>query len=190
MEMIFLKLRYFYEILYMVLPLIIMFSISFMRVSHPLSTGLILLFQTTLVAVASGTLNKTFWFSYILFLIFLGGMLVLFIYVASLASNEQFSINFNFTMFIIISTLFMTFFIMMMDPIILSNKMSMIMSSLMNNYKLSSNSLFNSPIYNMPSAFFTFFIISYLLLALLIIVKIMKPHSAPLRLSTYDNTHS
>nr|NP_150626.1 NADH dehydrogenase subunit 6 [Pagurus longicarpus]AAF63430.1 NADH dehydrogenase subunit 6 [Pagurus longicarpus] len=166
------------------LPIIIMFSISFMRVSHPLSTGLVLLIQTTLLAVASGTLNKTFWFSYILFLIFLGGMLVLFIYVASLASNEQFSFDLNFFFFSSIIVLLITFILMIMDPIILANKTSMMTSSLLNNYKFNSSSLFSSPIYNTPSAFFTFFIISYLLLALLIMVKIMKSSSSPLRLLT------
>nr|YP_009632255.1 NADH dehydrogenase subunit 6 [Paralithodes platypus]ASS30841.1 NADH dehydrogenase subunit 6 [Paralithodes platypus] len=170
------------------LPIIIMFSMSFMRVSHPLSAGLILLIQTTLVAVASGTLNKTFWFSYILFLIFLGGMLVLFIYVASLASNEQFTIDINFFLMSFIIVVLVFFLLIIYDPIILSNKMLMMSSSLMNEYKFSSNSLFNSPIYNLPSAFFTFFIISYLLLALLVVVKIMKSSSSPLRLMTYENT--
>nr|YP_007317438.1 NADH dehydrogenase subunit 6 [Paralithodes camtschaticus]AGA84555.1 NADH dehydrogenase subunit 6 [Paralithodes camtschaticus] len=172
------------------LPIIIMFSMSFMRVSHPLSAGLILLIQTTLVAVASGTLNKTFWFSYILFLIFLGGMLVLFIYVASLASNEQFTIDINFFLLSFAIVVVVFFMLIIYDPIILSNKMLMMSSSLMNEYKFSSNSLFNSPIYNTPSAFFTFFIISYLLLALLVVVKIMKSSSSPLRLMTYENTSS
>nr|BBB16294.1 NADH dehydrogenase subunit 6 [Pagurus gracilipes] len=176
--------------LYLILPIIIMFSLSFMRVAHPLSAGLVLLIQTTLVAIASGTLNKTFWFSYILFLIFLGGMLVLFIYVASLASNEQFSIDLVFFSISLTIICFISLLLIMLDPIILSNKMTMIYSSLMNEYKFNSNSLFNSPIYNAPTAFFTFFIISYLLLALLVVVKIMKSSSSPLRLMTYENTHT
>ena len=49
--------------------------------------GLTLLIQTILVSIISGLITKTFWFSYILFLVFLGGILVLFIYVTSLASN-------------------------------------------------------------------------------------------------------
>nr|YP_009642641.1 NADH dehydrogenase subunit 6 [Pagurus nigrofascia]QCI56246.1 NADH dehydrogenase subunit 6 [Pagurus nigrofascia]BBB16255.1 NADH dehydrogenase subunit 6 [Pagurus nigrofascia] len=178
------------DILYLILPIIIMFSISFMRVFHPLSAGLVLLIQTTLVAIASGTLNKTFWFSYILFLIFLGGMLVLFIYVASLASNEQFSIDLTFFLVSFTTICLISLLLITLDPIILSNKMTMACSSLMNDYKFNSNSLFNSPIYNTPSAFFTFFIISYLLLALLVVVKIMKSSSGPLRLMTYENTHT
>lgn len=36
---------------------------------------------------------NTRWFSYILFLIFLGGLIVLFVYTVRLASNEKFSIK-------------------------------------------------------------------------------------------------
>nr|BBB16189.1 NADH dehydrogenase subunit 6 [Pagurus maculosus] len=119
---------------------------------------------------------------------FLGGMLVLFIYVASLASNEQFSIDLTFFLISLSIISFIFLMLLMLDPVILSNKMTMLYSSLMNEYKFSSNSLFNSPIYNTPSAFFTFFIISYLLLALLVVVKIMNSSSSPLRLMTYENT--
>jgi NADH-ubiquinone oxidoreductase chain 6 len=55
--------------------------------------GLVLLIQTLIVALLTGVLASSFWFSYILFLVFLGGMLVLFIYVTRLASNEMFSIS-------------------------------------------------------------------------------------------------
>nr|YP_009918103.1 NADH dehydrogenase subunit 6 [Serratella zapekinae]QLP89005.1 NADH dehydrogenase subunit 6 [Serratella zapekinae] len=67
------------------------FILLFMN--HPLAMGLVLLVQTCLIALLSGTLSSSFWFSYILFLVFLGGMLVLFIYMTSLASNEMFSIS-------------------------------------------------------------------------------------------------
>lgn len=43
----------------------------------------------------------TSWFSYILFLIFLGGLIVLFIYICRLASNEQIYFNFKFSIFLI-----------------------------------------------------------------------------------------
>jgi NADH-ubiquinone oxidoreductase chain 6 len=41
-----------------------------------------------LVALFSSLFISSFWYSYILILVFLGGMLILFIYVASIASNE------------------------------------------------------------------------------------------------------
>nr|UUJ36794.1 NADH dehydrogenase subunit 6 [Epeorus sp. 01 ZXM-2022a] len=66
---------------------------TFLNMSHPLAMGLMLLCQTLLMALITGLLAPSFWFSYILFLVFLGGMLILFIYVTSLASNEMFSVS-------------------------------------------------------------------------------------------------
>jgi hypothetical protein len=63
----------------------------FTQIKHPLAIGLMLLIQTTIVCIIRGTKYKRFWFSYILFIIIIGGMLVLFIYITRLASNEVFS---------------------------------------------------------------------------------------------------
>nr|YP_006665730.1 NADH dehydrogenase subunit 6 [Challia fletcheri]AEP83058.1 NADH dehydrogenase subunit 6 [Challia fletcheri] len=70
--------------------MVIMLGVFFVVGNHPLWMGLILLVQTFLVSLFSGFLLSFFWFSYILFLLFLGGMLVLFMYVCGLASNEMF----------------------------------------------------------------------------------------------------
>jgi NADH-ubiquinone oxidoreductase chain 6 len=60
---------------------------------HPLAVGIILLIQTIITCLIRGLINKRFWFQYILFMEFVGGMLVLFIYVTRLASNEIFSLS-------------------------------------------------------------------------------------------------
>jgi NADH-ubiquinone oxidoreductase chain 6 len=65
----------------------------FIFINHPLAIGLVLLVQTCIIAFLTGCLRSCFWFSYILFLVFLGGILVLFIYMTRLASNEIFSIS-------------------------------------------------------------------------------------------------
>nr|YP_010853096.1 NADH dehydrogenase subunit 6 [Margaritifera hembeli]WGM81314.1 NADH dehydrogenase subunit 6 [Margaritifera hembeli] len=58
---------------------------------HPLSLGLMVLLlafiSCTLIASASP------WYAYMLFFIFIGGMLVMFAYIASLSPNTTFSIN-------------------------------------------------------------------------------------------------
>nr|YP_010853109.1 NADH dehydrogenase subunit 6 [Margaritifera laevis]WGM81327.1 NADH dehydrogenase subunit 6 [Margaritifera laevis] len=58
---------------------------------HPLSLGLMILLlafiSCTLIASASP------WYAYMLFFIFIGGMLVMFAYIASLSPNTTFSIN-------------------------------------------------------------------------------------------------
>jgi len=58
----------------------------------------------TIICLIRGTIYRRFWFSYILFIIIIGGMLVLFIYITRLASNEIFSPS-NKTLIIILPIL-------------------------------------------------------------------------------------
>nr|YP_009343080.1 NADH dehydrogenase subunit 6 [Procambarus acutus]APS87307.1 NADH dehydrogenase subunit 6 [Procambarus acutus] len=158
-------------------------SILFTRLVHPLSMGLTLFIQTLAICITSGFSNNSFWFSYILFLIFLGGMLVLFIYVASLASNEMFGISLNtlLTVTIIMSAICLTSFLV--DPLLTSYKYSISSSSILFSYKFSNAPLMTSTIYNSSSMMFTLFIITYLLLTLFAVVKIINVYSSPLRVN-------
>lgn len=55
---------------------------------HPVIIIVLIISQTIILCITAWFFIKTRWFSYILFLIFLGGLIVLFIYITSLASNE------------------------------------------------------------------------------------------------------
>nr|YP_009093776.1 NADH dehydrogenase subunit 6 [Ulomoides dermestoides]AIS67608.1 NADH dehydrogenase subunit 6 [Ulomoides dermestoides] len=68
-------------------------TLMFMLMKHPLSMGVVLLTQTIIISLITGNLYMNLWFSYILFLIMIGGMLILFMYMTSIASNEKFSLN-------------------------------------------------------------------------------------------------
>lgn len=65
----------------------------FPTLSSPLSIGLCLLLLTLFIALTAGLMYAKLWLSYILVLVFLGGLLVIFIYVALVASNEQFYLS-------------------------------------------------------------------------------------------------
>nr|YP_003734725.1 NADH dehydrogenase subunit 6 [Opisthopatus cinctipes]ADE05874.1 NADH dehydrogenase subunit 6 [Opisthopatus cinctipes] len=71
--------------------MIYLFGFMFIQMIHPLSAGVLIIMQTLIICVIIGTQSMNFWYSYILFLIFLGGLLVLFIYISSLAQNEMFN---------------------------------------------------------------------------------------------------
>nr|QGT77371.1 NADH dehydrogenase subunit 6 [Parapotamon spinescens] len=160
-----------------VIPLIIISSIMFTRVTHPLAMGLNLLIQTIIISLSAGLTTYSFWFSYTLFLIFLGGMLVLFIYVASLASNEFFHFS-PIPLYFIFFMIFICCF-MLLDPILISSFSNLPNASIK---FYSSTSHITSWIFNIPSMYFTLFIISYLLLTLLVVVKIINLFKGPLRL--------
>jgi NADH-ubiquinone oxidoreductase chain 6 len=167
--------------LFIFLPLIISLSLLFTRLKHPLSVGLLLLVQTTIIALCAGSIRHSFWISYIIFLIFLGAILVLFIYVASLASNEKFDFKINIFFFILITWVAIFFTRYFANWFIISSHLK-IQGSIVTNLNLENfNQLATSSLYEIPRAQFTLFVISYLLLTLIIIVKIINIKKLPLR---------
>nr|AGO50137.1 NADH dehydrogenase subunit 6 [Kamimuria wangi] len=91
-------------------------ALIFTRMNHPLAMGLMLLLQLFLVTLITGFMTQSFWFSYILFLVFLGGLLVLFIYVTSLASNEMFTLSTSTLMSVVMLTFFIICLFTVTDP--------------------------------------------------------------------------
>nr|AJF41894.1 NADH dehydrogenase subunit 6 [Bombyx mori]AJH66248.1 NADH dehydrogenase subunit 6 [Bombyx mori] len=166
--------------------LIMMTSIMYFM-NHPLSMGMMILMQTMITCMISGMLVKTYWFSYILFLIFLGGLLVLFIYVSSIASNELFLFNLNMKMLNII--IMMIIIIMMMYFINIKYNNLIENNSEMN--KLFTKMLFFNDenkinlnkMYNNQTSFLTMMLIIYLFVNLVAVVKITNIFYGPLRSS-------
>nr|WEG23134.1 NADH dehydrogenase subunit 6 [Siphona sp. 1 HNL-2023a] len=158
------------------------FNIIFMNMKHPLSMGLILLIQTTLISLYLGLISKTFWFSYILFLVFIGGMLVLFIYTTSLASNEMFSLSTKLMMMSMMMLLLMLTLLTMIDKnlLLMFNNMEMNLMYNMNSF-IMENSLSLNKLYNYPTNLLTILLMNYLLITLVAIVKITKLFKGPLR---------
>ena len=113
----------------------------------------------------------------------MGGILVLFIYVTSLASNEIFkpSSTLIITVFIILIARILVNFI---DPIILPQIKSLKTAQILKNTPYSIDLSLVSTIYNPTTINLTIFIIFYLLLTLIVVVKITDTFFGPLRLST------
>nr|YP_010713852.1 NADH dehydrogenase subunit 6 [Aristaeopsis edwardsiana]WDD39072.1 NADH dehydrogenase subunit 6 [Aristaeopsis edwardsiana] len=164
-------------------PIIIISSLVFTRLLHPLAMGLSLLVQTTMICITAGLSMNSFWFSYILFLIFLGGMLVLFIYVASLASNETFSFS-STLFFLMIMAISLSGLLFFLDPLTLNLSAHISQSSMSADSIFSSTPSLLSAIYNNTTMNMTLFIVMYLLLTLIAVVKITNTFFGPLRLSS------
>nr|AEP27662.1 NADH dehydrogenase subunit 6 [Doydirhynchus austriacus] len=153
-------------------------SIMFLFLNHPLSFGLILLIQTTLISLITGNMNYNYWFSYILFLIMIGGMLILFIYMTSIASNEKFKFSIK---------LFYLFMIMLILTSTLIFTDNFFMNFLNLNYNLTEssslmlNQLSMSKYTNYPTNMIYFMMIIYLFITLIVIVKITEIKFGPLR---------
>lgn len=110
-------------------------------------------------------------------------MLVLFIYVTSLASNEIFSISIKLTLisifiytllFLILIFLDKTLIIYIFENIEINN------FNYLNNF-INENSLNLNKLYNYPTNIITLLLINYLLLTLIAVVKITNIFYGPLR---------
>nr|WHN78755.1 NADH dehydrogenase subunit 6 [Hyalurgus flavipes] len=167
---------------WILLLMMLIFNFIFMNIKHPLAMGLTLLIQTTLISLSSGLMTKSFWFSYILFMVFLGGMMVLFIYVTSLASNEMFSFSIKLLMSSMSFFLFMLMLLYFLKKNLTFEYKNMEMQSIYNlNSYIKENSLSLNKLYNYPNNLLTILLMNYLLITLIAVVKITKMFKGPLR---------
>nr|YP_010987686.1 NADH dehydrogenase subunit 6 [Platystethus arenarius]WON66118.1 NADH dehydrogenase subunit 6 [Platystethus arenarius] len=153
--------------------LMVNFSIMFISCSHPISMGITLLIQTIFMALSMNMLLLTPWFSYILLLVMIGGLLILFIYMTSLMANEKFKFS-PLMLMMNLATIITMIPLNFMDKF---NHMNM-KNYLMFNYSLNLN--FNKFIM-MPSIMSMMILIIYLLMVLIAVVKISNFKSGPLR---------
>nr|UXD78902.1 NADH dehydrogenase subunit 6 [Hipparchia autonoe] len=164
--------------------MVIFLSILMFFINHPISMGLLILLQTLFICLLLGMLINSYWFSYILFLVFLGGLLVLFIYVSSIASNEL--MNFS-----IISKL--NFFIpplILLISILMKNNLNWLNFSInedMNNFInmflfcCNENNINLFKLYNEQTYLLMIMMIIYLFITLIAVVKITNIFFGPLR---------
>nr|YP_009351596.1 NADH dehydrogenase subunit 6 [Microcerotermes progrediens]AQP30046.1 NADH dehydrogenase subunit 6 [Microcerotermes progrediens] len=150
-----------------------MTGLMFTQMKHPLAMGLMLLIQTTMVCLISGTMYSSFWFSYILFMIMIGGMLVLFMYMTSLASNEMFSPSNKMLM----ATLMVLPILLYTMPTVTNNKEMSPHDTMMENEITTTTTV----MYNQMMGTMTTLLVLYMLLTLIVVVNIINLSSGPLR---------
>nr|WMQ77900.1 NADH dehydrogenase subunit 6 [Barsine fuscozonata] len=163
---------------------IIIISLFMLFLNNPLSMGLMILLQTMLICMISGMMINTYWFSYILFLTFMGGLLVMFIYVSSIASNELFKSSLNLKMLLIILFLLMMMFQLMFMKNLFWLNFSL--NSDMNNFFFellfnNENKINLTKLYNNQTFMIMVTLIIYLFITLIAVVKITNIFYGPLR---------
>nr|YP_009002093.1 NADH dehydrogenase subunit 6 [Ricinoides karschii]AGL11955.1 NADH dehydrogenase subunit 6 [Ricinoides karschii] len=68
-------------------------SVLFLATNHPISQIIFLITLTMLISHNIFMLMNNAWYSYVLILIMIGGMMIIFIYMASTLANKKFIIN-------------------------------------------------------------------------------------------------
>ena len=153
----------------------------FSSLKHPLAIGVTLIFQTLLVCIITALLAPSTWFSYILFLIFIGALLVLFIYVATLASNDMFKTSIKLFIIALIVPVAITSVRVVLDSGASITLDLIESSSFTSNVNIRATPPILTNIYNPASFIITNFIILFLLLTLIVVVKLSSNDSGPLR---------
>nr|YP_010183493.1 NADH dehydrogenase subunit 6 [Curtos fulvocapitalis]QVG61309.1 NADH dehydrogenase subunit 6 [Curtos fulvocapitalis] len=158
---------------------IILMTIMFTLINHPMSMGMILLVQTILIAMWTGSLSLSYWYSYILFIVMVGGMLILFIYMTSIASNEKFKFNLKMMIFPMLFLIFILMLMSIKDSIM--SKIYSMNSDLMMNMKLYLFKMSLNKFIFYPLMIMSMLIIIYLLITLIAVTKITNINIGPLR---------
>nr|UIR97935.1 NADH dehydrogenase subunit 6 [Cyphoderus sp.] len=153
--------------------ILLMLSAIMMNLSNPMSVMLIILIQSVNIAMIIWMMNKTAWFSYLLFLIFLGGLMVLFVYITSLASNEKFNPSWKENYSTTIKIMILVSVLFMLWPWNLSKSAPLINMLTLITLNFSNNMI--TPI---------MLVMVYLLITLIVVVKISSKIKGPLRLMT------
>nr|UGS80136.1 NADH dehydrogenase subunit 6 [Acantholachesilla sp. AcspLA] len=159
------------------------FTIMFFFSKNPLSMGLMLILQTISFSLMMHSLQKSFWFLYILILIFIGGMLIMFIYMTSIFPNEKFFFNYKYVMMIFITLIMITSMIIVNMHLSLNFPIM----ELTTNFKMMKNFslMYTIKIFNSPSNLMLIFLVLYLFYCMIIIIKIINVFKGPLRKMIY-----
>uniref|UniRef100_A0A8F8AFF8 NADH-ubiquinone oxidoreductase chain 6 n=1 Tax=Aconurella prolixa TaxID=1671185 RepID=A0A8F8AFF8_9HEMI len=153
----------------MMVKIIMTISTLIMFLKTPMSMGVLLLTQTTLATLLISKMAVTSWMSMVMFMMFIGGLLILFMYMSSIASNEKFKPNFKLM-------LILTMVIIPTEEILMEIQTNELMSM---NIKMDMISM--SKIYNKKTMMMTLFLFIYMLLTMISVTTIVKMFKGPLR---------
>lgn len=157
--------------------LILLITVLFLFIKHPLRMGITLIIQTVLISILTGRIIKSFWFSYILLIILLSGALVLFIYIARIASNEKFYSSVLLTKLIIIIIITSTIICYLIDNVyknIINNEIIRIFLEIRQEITL-------IKIFNMQNIQLTILLILYLLFTIIVVTYNVNIFEGPIR---------
>lgn len=148
---------------------------------HPLNIIIILIFTTTLITININIIYKS-WINYITFLTIIGGLIIIFIYITSIANNEFFLIKLKNILINLIK--FLPFILICLLLInLLSNEIFYNPQDLWNkNFNIieEKNELNISNLYNF-NKYILLFIINYLFFSIICIINICYKFKRPLR---------
>lgn len=161
------------------ISLILINNLIFRLIKAPLFLMISLFLKVLLICITIGLISQTFWFSYILFLIFIGGILILLIYLISLISNDKLNLK-------RIKTLNLVFFLFIVLLLIFFKSPFFTNSLDLHNFSFlkhifQENSLNLNKLYSFPTNIINILLINFLFFILVITLKIIDFFYGPFR---------
>uniref|UniRef100_A0AAU7YTL1 NADH-ubiquinone oxidoreductase chain 6 n=1 Tax=Rhopalus kerzhneri TaxID=3151525 RepID=A0AAU7YTL1_9HEMI len=159
----------------MIMLFILMMTMAFifMWLKHPISMGITIIMQTLTICMITGLILGTFWFSYLIMITMLSGMLVLFIYMASVASNEKFFTSMKLIMF--------SMLMIMMSMIMEINETYMNNEFLKTQTSIPMELISLTTMFNMKMKFITMSMVMFLFFTMFTVSLIVNISEGPLR---------
>nr|WOW99019.1 NADH dehydrogenase subunit 6 [Dictyopharidae sp. 1 WQW-2023a] len=143
--------------------------------NHPIALGTMMIMQTTLMCIQQVNQSYTPWFSYIMFITTIGGIMVMFIYMSSIASNEKLKKNIFIVMTWMIS---MMILLNLTKSNLVMNMMEMKLNTLNMEEMKSTTKMFNK-----PKMYMTIIIMMMLLITMISVTKIASTFEGPLKIT-------
>nr|AUT13421.1 NADH dehydrogenase subunit 6 [Mycopsylla gardenensis] len=154
----------------MLLMMNLIISAFMIYASYPLLMGMMLLVFTISLSLSMRMMSNSSWISSTMFLIMIGGLMIIFLYITSICGNQKFKkikIKMPF---------FYMFFFLPLFFLSKNNLMKLEEITLLNTYMKEFFKIF------MPmNIYSTLFILIYLILTLIIMINLMNFNSGPLR---------
>nr|YP_010937780.1 NADH dehydrogenase subunit 6 [Ossuaria sichuanensis]WKW96227.1 NADH dehydrogenase subunit 6 [Ossuaria sichuanensis] len=154
----------------MIMKLMLVTSSLTPFLKNPMSMGFALMLMTMFLIMFLNLMMTSSWFMMITFLMMIGGLLIIFSYMSSMASNEKFNFKINLIMI-------MTILLIMIDEMNFDyqiNENEQI-------FKTSDKQLALIKIFNLKSMSMTLMLVLYLFITMVSVTKIVKHHKGPLR---------
>nr|UGK73292.1 NADH dehydrogenase subunit 6 [Paradorydium reflexanum] len=153
----------------LLMKLIMIFSLMTSIMKTPMAMGMILLMQTLAATLMLMKMMTNSWMSMIMFLMFIGGLLILFMYMSSIASNEKFNHNMKFYICLII--MFIPIEDMMLDSKPTENQDM--------NYHYQ---FMLTKMYSKKTMWLTIIMFIYMFITMIVVTTIIKIHKGPMRI--------
>nr|AKM70011.1 NADH dehydrogenase subunit 6 [Phyllaphis fagi] len=148
-------------------------SLTLTMMKSPLTSNLVILTQSITLTLMLNLINKSSWISFMLFILYVGGLMIIFLYISSIAFNEiNFIKNYKNLIYKII-ILLMMFFIIKSFIIMENFKFNNLMNFEDNFYLIN--------MFIMPNNLMIYFILFILFFMLISIIWLLKNNKGPIR---------